>query len=184
MNTYSAFHGTQLLHRGPLIAVVKKVKRHADRNGQNGVLIFSDETGKCMDFHLEGTEEEVLRRIEVFTATEVAPSSGPGRPRIGVASREVSLMPRHWEWLAAQPGGASAMLRKLVEEARRKAPDPRLAQDRTYKFMHALAGDLPHYEEALRALYRRDKEAFSNLTRLWPADVRDHAAILAEPAFA
>jgi hypothetical protein len=184
MTTYTAFHGPKLLYSGPLAEVVLQVKRHADKHGQNDVLIFSDESGKCMDFHLEGTEAQVLRRLEVFTAAEApAAQTGPGRPRLGVASREVSLLPRHWDWLATQPGGASNTLRKLVEEARKKIPDARHGQERAYKFMQSLAGDLEGYEEALRALYRKDKKTFTTLTRSWPPDVRDHAAQLAAPAF-
>jgi hypothetical protein len=185
MTNYTAFHGTKLLHAGSLADVVLKVKRHADTHGQNDVLIFSDESGKCMDFRLEGTEAQVLHRLEIYTATEgpAAAPPGPGRPRLGVASREVSLLPRHWDWLATQPGGASNTLRKLVEEARKKTPDARVAQERAYRFMQSLAGDLEGYEEALRALYRKDKETFSTLTQAWPKDVRDHATLLAGPAF-
>jgi hypothetical protein len=113
-------------------------------------------------------------------------ASGPGRPKLGVISREVSLLPRHWEWLATQPGGASGTLRKLVEEAKKKnstGSDVKQAQERTYKFMSALAGDMKGYEEALRALYRKDKKAFNANISEWPKDVREHTVELAKAVF-
>ena len=110
---------------------------------------------------------------------------GPGRPRLGVIAREVTLLPRHWEWLNAQPGGASATLRKMVEIARKenRGDDARRAsQNAAYTFMNALAGDLPGYEEATRALFAGDRERFHALTADWPADIRDHARTLADDA--
>jgi hypothetical protein len=102
-----------------------------------------------------------------------------------VVAREVTLLPQQWEWLSLQPGGASVTLRKLVDEARRATGknDPRLAQERTYRFLHALAGDLPGYEEALRALYRRQREDFDKASAPWPEDVRRYARKLAQGAF-
>ncbi|WP_107313666.1 DUF2239 family protein, partial [Burkholderia metallica] len=107
---------------------------------------------------------------------------GRGRPKLGVVSREVTLLPRHWEWLAAQPGGASVALRKLVEDARRThaaADRLRDAQTRAYHFMSAMAGDLPGFEEAARALYANDPARLAELVAGWPEDVRDHALALA-----
>ncbi len=105
-----------------------------------------------------------------------------GRPKLGVISREVTLLPRHWEWLAAQPGGASVALRKLVESARLSntgRDSRRNAQERAYHFMLALGGDLPGYEEATRALFADDTEALKTHIAGWPNDVRTHALTLA-----
>lgn len=108
------------------------------------------------------------------------PRRGRGRPKLGVVAREVTLLPRHWEWLAAQPGGASVALRKLVEEARRsQSGRARQAQERAYHFMNAMAGDLPGFEEATRALFAGDREGFAERIAGWPTDVREHAAWLA-----
>jgi uncharacterized protein len=134
-------------------------------------LIFDDATGQPIDFDLRGTNEE--------------PSSEPrgrGRPRLGVVAREVTLLPRHWDWLGHQPGGASVALRKLVEEARRTSGDHdriRAAQEAAYHFMSAIAGNLPGFEEAARALFAYDRRRFCDLIAAWPDDVRDHAIKLA-----
>ena len=109
-----------------------------------------------------------------------------GRPKLGVVAREVTLLPRHWDWLNGQPGGASVTLRKLVEEARRRSSatdQAREGQEAAYRFMSAIAGDLPGFEEATRALWRRDAARFEHETDAWPKDVRDHARALAARAF-
>lgn len=142
-------------------------------------LIFDDATGKPVDVDLRGSPEEVRARLEPA-------ARGPGRPKLGVTAREVTLLPRHWDWLAAQPGGASVTLRRLVEEARRGGGGKerrRQAQDAAYRFMSAMAGDAPGYEEATRALYAGDGARFEAQTQAWPADVRDHARRLAADAF-
>ncbi|MBN1446723.1 MAG: DUF2239 family protein [Bacteroidetes bacterium] len=124
--------------------------------------------------------------------TDIAPEAGeelprgPGRPKLGVIAREVTLLPRHWEWLGSQPGGASATMRRLVETARREnraGDEKRAAQDAAYKFMNAVAGNLPGFEEATRALFAWDRDRFHVLTEEWPADIRDHARTVAEGAF-
>ncbi len=107
---------------------------------------------------------------------------GRGRPKLGVVAREVTLLPRHWEWLSAQPGGASVALRKLVEQARLthgERDKTRKAHERAYYFMSAMAGDMPGFEEATRALFANDMRAFGELIAAWPNDVRDHATWLA-----
>lgn len=109
-----------------------------------------------------------------------------GRPRLGVVAREVTLLPRHWDWLAAQPGGASVTLRRLVETARKSgvaATERRIAQDAAYRVMTTLAGDLPKYEDALRALYAGDRERFEDLISAWPADVRQEVSRTAAQGF-
>lgn len=182
----TAFDGSCRLVSGTLQEVALVLKAHLAGGGGGTPLVFDDETGSVLDLDLRGEVEEVLGRLP---APETAPPSGElrgrGRPRLGVVAREVTLLPRHWEWLNAQPGGASVSLRKLVEAAR-KASAPaerrRLAQERTYRFMSAMAGDEPGYEEALRALYAGDRAAFEARSASWPADVRQYAWKLAQGA--
>lgn len=186
--TYTAFDGTQLFVRGSLIEVVKKIKKYMGRSDNNSILIFSDASGKTMDFNFQGNEKDVLKRLEVFVAEEpsIGETVGPGRPKMGVVSREVSLLPRHWEWLATQAGGASATLRLLVEQAKKKSDGPaniKQIQERTYKFMSVMAGDLAGYEEALRALYKKDEKVFVSHISQWPQDLYLHIKELAEPIF-
>jgi hypothetical protein len=142
--------------------------------GAQNVLLFDDATGRQVDIDLRGD----------VAASPEAPR-GRGRPRLGVQPREVTLLPRHWDWLATQPGGASATLRKLVEAARKAeagSPTPRAAMDAAYHFMMAMAGDKPGYEAAIRALYARDAAGFASAIDGWPIGVRDHARGLAGAA--
>lgn len=186
-NIYTAFEGTKLLFQGDLSQVVLKVKKHLGSSENSTLLIFSDETGKTMDFNFHGSKQDVVKRLETFTTSqEIGPSSGPGRPRLGVVSREVSLLPNHWEWLATQTGGASATLRRLVEEARKKSAQSssiKQVQERVYRVMSVIMGDYPGYEEALRALYKRDLKAFQIKTEDWPRDVREYLAKISKPIF-
>lgn len=186
-NTYAAFDGGKLVAKGPLPEVVVKVKRRMGKAEHGSVQIFSDDTGNAMDFNFHGSEKDVLKRLEVFVASDAPESPGPGRPRLGVVSREVSLLPRQWEWLASQSGGASAVLRRLIDEAKRKSSEGhtlKQIQERTYKFMSAIGGDLEGYEEAIRALYKKDRKGFLLQLAKWPEDIRAHALDLAEPVFA
>ncbi|MFG1215135.1 DUF2239 family protein [Xanthobacter flavus] len=180
----TAFAGKRLLRRGPLAEVALAVKA-ATEAGEN-VLVFDDASGRPIDLDLRGDDAEILARLDVpgTPATPVpdAPAKGRGRPKLGVVAREVTLLPRHWDWLAAQPSGASATLRRLVDEARRRdAPQQqrRAAQTAAYHFMQALAGDLPDYEEATRALFADDRAGLEQMTAGWPPDVRTHALRLA-----
>jgi hypothetical protein len=178
----TAFDGSRCLVSGSLHHVVLAVKAHLETEPPGPVLVFNDETGQVVDLDTRGTPEEVLARL----SPKPEASRGRGRPKLGVVAREVTLLPRHWDWLNAQPGGASVTLRKLVETARRTgdaAGSRRQAQERTYRIMSALGGDEPGYEEALRALYSGDEPAFHEHTRSWPADVRTHVRTLARPAF-
>ncbi|MFG1247460.1 DUF2239 family protein [Xanthobacter flavus] len=180
----TAFAGTRLLRRGPLVEVALAVKA-AIETGEN-VLVFDDASGRLIDLDLRGGDAEILARFDIpgSPATPVpnAPAKGRGRPKLGVVAREVTLLPRHWDWLAAQPSGASATLRRLVDEARRRdAPQQqrRAAQTAAYHFMQALAGDLPDYEEATRALFADDRAGLEQMTAGWPRDIRSHALRLA-----
>lgn len=186
--TYTAFDGEKLLTHGTLSEVVLHIKKKLGKeHHRSAIQIFSDVTGRTMDFNFHGTEEDVERRLEVFRGgQEISKASTkPGRPKLGVISREVSLLPRHWEWLANQSEGSSAALRSLVEAAmKRTGPsEQKTAQERTYKFMHAMAGDRPNYEEALRALYRREAGIFHECITDWPRDIVSHIKALAKPAF-
>ena len=176
--TYTAFDGLRLLAAGPLAEVAIAVQRAGEAGAAGPVLTFADATGKPVDLDLRGSDAEIAARL----ATPPEAPRGPGRPKLGVQAREVTLLPRHWDWLAAQPGGASVALRKLVDEARRNggaAEQTRAAREAAYRFMSALAGDLPGYEEAIRALFAGDAEGFARQTENWPADVRGYAAKLA-----
>lgn len=181
----TAFAGDRLLASGPLAEVALAVRRAAAGGGA-ALLVFDDATGRVVDLDLRGSEAEVLARLAPPAAgPDAAPEAlpgrrGRGRPRLGVVAREVTLLPRHWDWLAAQPGGASVTLRRLVEAARRAdGRSERAARDAAYRFMTALAGDRPGYEEATRALYAGDRARFDAQVASWPADVGDHAARLA-----
>jgi hypothetical protein len=183
--TFTAFEGQRRLVSGPLPEVALAVKR-AEQRGPETVAIFSDATGRAIDLDLRGSDDAIVARLPAAPCPplEAAPSEprGRGRPKLGVVAREVTLLPRHWEWLNTQPGGASVSLRKLVEAARRANGDKdrsRAARDAAYHFMSAMAGNLPHFEEAARALFADDRRQFTTLIAAWPDDIRDHIVRLA-----
>lgn len=191
-NTYTSFMGYRRIASGPMLVNVLAVKKVLESRVNDPVLIFDDVTGRFVDVNTQGTDEELAQRYapvdvseaEVEQIEEEAPR-GRGRPKLGVVPREVTLLPRHWDWLATQPGGASVALRKLVEEARRASAakdQRRQAQERTYNFMTAIGGDLPGFEEAMRALFADELERFKSLLAAWPDDVREHAIELAQNA--
>ncbi|HEY6255256.1 MAG TPA: DUF2239 family protein [Xanthobacteraceae bacterium] len=185
--TCTAFAGFQRIASGPLEQVARAVKAALDTNEGRPLLVFDDASGKPIDLDLRGTVEEILARLpkEPLPSTE-EPPRGPGRPKLGVVAREVTLLPRHWDWLASQPGGASVALRKLVDAARvthAGADRRRAAREAADRFMSALAGDEPGYEEAARALYAGDQLRFEESIAGWPADVRRHALQLSTGAF-
>ena len=184
LKIFTAFEGQRRLASGPLTEIALVIKR-AERRASEPVSIFSDATGRAIDLDLRGSDEEILARLPQDIPAESALPTAPrgrGRPRLGVVAREVTLLPRHWEWLNAQPGGASVALRKLVEAARRASGDTdhtRDARDAAYHFMSAMAGNLPHFEEASRALFADDRQKFTGLIAAWPDDIRDHIVRLA-----
>lgn len=181
----TAFMGMRRVASGTLGEVVARVQDLADGGGSDSVLVFDDETGEQVEVDPRGTAGARPDGAADRGPEEVP--RGPGRPRLGVVAREVTLLPRHWEWLGGQPGGASVALRKLVEEARRRneaADQARHAREAAYRFLTAVGGNLPGYEEALRALFASDRPRFERETSGWPVDVRDHALKLAGPAFA
>lgn len=178
--TYTVFQGQRRLLTAPLHDVLTFLKGDFQRDPTLPLLIFDDQTGRTTDFDLRGTLEEVLDRH-----APAPPRTGPGRPKLGVVSREVSLLPRHWDWLESHPNGASATLRRLVDEARRADPAAerrRLAAQSADRFLTVLGGDLPGAEEASRALYAGDGAGFRAVVEAWPEDLRLHALHLAAPA--
>ncbi|MDI1261472.1 DUF2239 family protein [Aquabacterium sp.] len=185
----TAFMGHRLLATGPLHQVALAVKAAGD--APDPVLVFRDATGTVIDLDLRGSDQDILQRLDpalspqpVGAEMAMAEPRGRGRPRLGVVAREVTLLPRHWEWLNAQPGGASVALRKLVEEARRALPEKerkRQSQEAAYRAMAALAGNLPHFEEASRALFADDATRFVNLVTDWSEDICLYVKRLAWP---
>jgi hypothetical protein len=188
--TYAAFAGMRRIAQGPLRAVIDAA-RSLPRDPLRPIRIF-DETGDGVQIDLSGTPEEVVARLATELPGErhdeavTAGARRPGRPKLGVVSKEVTLLPRHWAWLAAQRGSVSATLRRLIDEARHlhEGRDAvRRAQDSAYRFISVMAGDAPGYEEAIRALYRVDAVRFDAASAAWPPDVRSHARDLAAGAF-
>lgn len=202
MSSYTVFAGQRKLAHGDLASLAQYVKRACDEQAlfQGQFHVFADQTGAVLDLDLRGDLAAVAARYSAAAATVSEPDSeqekepdevprGRGRPKLGVVSKEVTLLPRHWQWLAAQPGGASVALRKLIDEARKAQGDTeqvRQLQERTYKVMAALAADLPGYESAIRALFATDKAGFDRAMQAWPADYRDYflslAGLTATPA--
>ena len=196
----TAFDGDRLLAAAPLIEVALAVKTATEGGAARTVLTFDDATGAIVDLDLRGSKADFIARLSLRAGQAAArpgakpalspgddggapcASRGRGRPRLGVVAREVTLLPLHWEWLAAQPGGASVMLRRLVEKARRAdggQSQARAAQAAAYRFMAAMAGNLPGFEEATRALFAGDRERFERQIAAWPADLRTYALKLA-----
>jgi uncharacterized protein len=188
LNRCTAFLGSRCIASGDLTQVVMKVKEVTAGGEEEPLLIFDDMTSELIEVDFRGAMNDVLKRLEKPTVEGGSPATqvnadqnvprGPGRPKLGVVSREVTLLPRHWDWLNSQPGGASVALRKLVEEARRiysNRDKVRYSQEAAYRFMSAMAGNLPGFEEATRALFAGDPERFDSLVASWPIDVRDHA---------
>jgi uncharacterized protein len=170
--TYIAFAGTRSVASGPLGTVLPVLKHRFDQNPSELVLVFANETGRQVDFDLRGTLDDVLRRALPI------PPRGPGRPRLGVISREVSLLPRHWDWLERQPNGISGALRRLLEQAIKTQPGnerARRIRAALSGFLASMAGNRPNYEEACRALFAGDVARFETLVRRWPKDIREYA---------
>jgi hypothetical protein len=187
---FTAFMGHQRLASGPLAEVALAVMKASQKAAAEPIVIFDDASGRPIDLDLRGSERDVVARLPLPAANSGTPADtmaapeprGRGRPKLGVVAREVTLLPRHWEWLGAQPGGASVALRKLVEEARRASGDrdrSRAAREAAYHFMSTMAGNLPGFEEASRALFADDRRRFGDLVADWPDDIRDHTVNLA-----
>lgn len=170
--TYVAFSNARQVAEGGLKEVLPILKRLHDDDASKLVLVFEVESGRQVDFDLRPPLEEIL------AAEGVSAPRGPGRPRLGVVSREVSLLPRHWDWLEEQPNGISAALRRLVEQAIKTEPGrerARRMRAALSRVLSAMAGNRPNYEEACRALFAGDTERFAALVERWPRDIRGYA---------
>ncbi|QEL21226.1 DUF2239 family protein [Bosea sp. F3-2] len=191
----TAFHDATRIASGPLPAVALAVKAALAADPAAALLVFDDATGKVVDLDLRGSDAEIVARLAPQpdetsrTTPETGGAEAPrgrGRPKLGVVAREVTLLPRHWDWLALQPGGASQVLRRLIDEARKNdggRSRTRAAQAAAYAFISAMAGDREGFEEASRALFAGDSEGFATHSRTWPADIRAYAEkLLAGPA--
>ena len=180
--TYTAFIGPRRVGQGTADSLAAALAARGEGAHPEGLLVFSDRNGAQVDLNLSSRAPE--DRPPRGFRPDGTPQRGPGRPKLGVKAREVTLLPRHWDWLAKQRGGASAALRRLVEAERRRTPEPDRAtapagRDAAYAFLSAIAGNLPGYEEAIRALYGDGGKGFAAAIAGWPEDIRDHARGLA-----
>ncbi|PUE10615.1 DUF2239 family protein [Limnohabitans sp. T6-20] len=204
---FIAFEGPRCLARGPLADVALQVKAATEARPLARFMVFNALSSEIIDYDHRGSTDEVLARLalahplaqvlapasassptptsDASTDNGALPRSGPGRPKLGVVAREVTLLPRHWAWLAGQPGGASVALRKLVDQARKDSlahDQRRLSQEASYRFMSAMAGSLEGFEEAARSLFAADRSRFEVLISPWPADIQTHLLQLAQAA--
>ena len=200
-----AFLGNQRLAAGPIHEVAIEVKHTLEAEDRSdprrpNIHVFDAGTSRLVDLDLRGPDGAIEARYRPRVSPAASEPSSPepqppatpvrrgrGRPKLGVVGKEVTLLPRHWEWLGEQPGGASVTLRKLVERARKENAETdqqRRSRDSAYRFMSALAGDAVGFEEASRALFAGDGDRFEKETETWPADVRDHVRALAARSFA
>lgn len=198
---FIAFEGNRCLAQGSLADVALQVKAATEARPLARFMVFNARSSEIIDFDHRGTPDEMLARLALSHPMTASPApdlavqasddtgtsrSGPGRPKLGVVAREVTLLPRHWAWLASQPGGASVALRKLVEQARKDSQaqdERRLSQEASYRFMSAMAGSLDGFEEAARALFAADRPRFEALMAPWPADIQAHLLQLAQAAW-
>ncbi len=194
--TCTAFADSRCVASGDLKDVAAKARDFLDRDETAQMLVFDDATSEVIEVDFRGTVKDILRRLGARRKSNGLPADkaqpneqtprAPGRPKLGVVAREVTLLPHHWDWLGSQPGGASVALRKLVEEARRANAGKdreRQAREATYNFMSVTAGNEPGFEEATRALFAGNGKRFDQLVTPWPPDVRDHTKKLAAVAF-
>ncbi|CAN7523782.1 DUF2239 family protein [Caulobacter sp. LjRoot300] len=186
MIAYVVFEGERRLAAGSKLDVAVAAQARLAQAPDACLLIFDPE-GRQVDFDLRGGPWDIALRLGEEQGGQDDPAPrGRGRPKLGVTAREVTLLPRHWEWLAAQPGGASVALRKLVEAARRESEGPdrrRAARDATYRFASVMAGDRPGFEAMSRALFAGDAEGVAARIADWPSDVAEHLRALAAEAF-
>jgi hypothetical protein len=198
-NQYIAFDGHRLVGAGSLVEVARAAKGCLDAGMPGPLLLFDQMSSEPLELDLRGSMDDVMARLPQPTPAEAAAHAagngatspgggkpGPGRPRLGVVAREITLLPRHWQWLSEQPGGASVTIRRLVEEARTASTDRdrrRRAQESAYRFMSTMLGNEPGFEEATRALFAGDTLRFEEYASRWPRDLREHATRLARAVF-
>lgn len=170
MSRVTAFFEDRIVASGERDDVTRRIEETYAPPDLAAIRVFENEGGRVVD-------------LDYFDAGSAAPQRGRGRPKLGVRAREITLLPRQWDWLARQPGGASATIRRLVEAARCEPAGAEAAREAAYRFMSQMCGDRPNYEEALRALYRGERDRFDGLIAGWPADIRDFLGrLLGSPA--
>ena len=194
--SYTSFNGHKRIASGCLPVNALAVKHALASDLSSPLLTFCNQTGQVVDIDIRGSDAEMFARLPPeghqlqgnesaqINSEESSEPRGRGRPKLGVVAREITLLPRHWDWLATQPGGASVTLRKLVDSARRANVDrdrQRRANECAYHFMSTMAGDMAGFEEASRALFANDAAKFRQQTEAWPSDVRDYVRYLAYP---
>jgi hypothetical protein len=171
-----AFAGFRQVAAGDRAQVVSALRK-LPATEETLVRVFNDATGERIDLDLRPEAEAAQAHV-----AEASAARPVGRPKLGVVAREVTLLPRHWEWLGSQPGGASVTLRRLVDESRKASQghvSVRASRENAYRFMSEMAGDFAGFEEASRALFAGDKPKFEGLVAPWPEDVRLQLAKLA-----
>jgi hypothetical protein len=174
---YAAFAGAERIAAGTLAEVALAVRRRQDADPHATLLTFGRQSGRVVDLDLRGEPAEIAARYAPVAAT-----ARRGRPKLGVTAREVTLLPRHWDWLARQPGGASVTLRRLVEAAAKaetpSAADARARTEAAYRFMSAMGGNLPGFEEASRALFANDRPRLAAILADWPVDIAAESLLI------
>lgn len=191
-----AFQGNRLIAEGSLESVIPEIRAAEGSDTPDSAVVFDATTSELVGLDLRGTVDESIARARAAIPggprlaaplqEDPGQPRGPGRPKLGVVAREVTLLPRHWDWLAVQPGGASAALRRLVDQARSANSGRdrvRRAQESAYRFMSSMLGDATGFEEATRALFASDRARFEANSESWPPDLRTHARRLASEAF-
>ncbi len=168
--TVSAFLEDELIAQGPRAVVTRRIEERYPASDFSRIRVFDDATGRVTDLDYWDASADAPAE-----AAPASPPRGRGRPKLGVVSREVTLLPRHWDWLAAQRGGASATIRRLIEDARKRRSETLTAaeaREGVHRFLTEMAGDREGYEEALRALYRSDIAGVRAIADAWPEDIR------------
>ena len=171
---YSAIQDQNLIVMGELPVVLKEIKLFLDQGGCEPVLIFDHTDGRQWDFNFQGTLEEVLSRA-IVPEDDNCNKPGPGRPRLGIVSREVTLLPRHWDWLEQQPGKASGTLRRLVEDAMKHPSDDfiiRQKQEALGRIISSVGGNLIGFEDFLRILHRKEWNKVEEVIKEWPLGIK------------
>ena len=192
----TAFQGERCIGSGQVDRIVRQVVSTIDGDDYGSLMIFNDANGEPIEIDYRGSADDILARLSAYLEksgdsqdhdTEITiKKPGPGRPKLGVVAREVTLLPRHWDWLNRQPGGASVTLRKLVEQARkayRKKDTARLAREAAYRFITIMAGNRSGFEETSRALFSGNREQYKKHMASWPEGIQQYAGKLAEPSF-
>ena len=178
-NTYTAFIGNDRLITDSLLNVALTIK--TQQNTSTPVLIFNDQTGQAIDVHIIGSTADIQQRYAEPEAIKKV-----GRPKLGVISREITLLQKHWDWLDQQSSSASAVIRKLIDQELNNPlskSNIMLAKQATDRFMSAMLGNMPNYEEATRALYQGNKDQFLQLIEHYPIDLKTYVLTLSQHVF-